>query len=226
MLQWTLLLIGIIVIVAIYAYTRYQSKDSKTTDAAATMQRAEPKDVALGLPEATEIIKPSVDKTVEASEGAGATSADATGMADEQAAASRSEILIINVCAHNNTEWSGEKVMKSALSAGLECGDNQVFEYRVEQGTEQVTIFYVANFINPGTFDFSNMADAKVRGLSLCTRLPVACSACEALDMILNCAGQLADKLDGDICNHERKPLSKQEVKDMKTACKAYDAQV
>ena len=222
LLQWMLLFIGIVIVVAIYFYTKYQSKEKKDiardiSDKHIETTQFDDKgsiDALLNpnglVSEENSDLPFGIDKTLD-------------NPSDDQL--QEGAVLALNVCAPTGAEWSGEKVMKCALASHLRCGDKNIFEYTVnDEDNQEMPLFYVANFVNPGIFDWDNMAQMKIKGLCLFVQIPSPlCSAKEALTKLLDCGQQLADKLGASLCDDKRDPLSKQSVKDMYALCREYD---
>ena len=202
MLQWILLLIGLVIIVAVYIFTRYQNytRNEQAFD------------------------EHNIDVDILDKKSASDFDSDKLLPSPEIESQQEQKILVLNICAQANQEWSGDKILKCALAAGLKCSDKNIFEYYIRPPQVEATaVFYVANFVNPGTFDWNNMTEFKTRGMSLFMRLPTVHSARDSLDKMLDCGQQMSEALGADLCNDKRQPLSKQAVKDMYLICKNYD---
>lgn len=238
MLQWMLLLIGAIIIAAVYVYTRYQTqrktpklpKSSPYTDTPhIDDQRLDegnaPDDTQSGktLPEIG-LEEPELEPNPELeTEPELKPEPEPKPKEDELPAET---IFTLNICAQGNQQWSGDEIMKCAGASKLQSGDKNIFEYHHPQSDEETSeaIFYVANYVNPGIFDWDKMSEFKTKGLTVVMRLPLASSAKDALDRMLSCAQHLTEVLGGELCDNQRQPLNKQQVKDMYATCKQYDA--
>lgn len=210
-LPWLLLLIGIVIIAAVYVYTRYQSthKDdvmSNTARSSRDISEEETLKVNV-LPQHHSV---------------------PTLTADDAKESDREEtLLILNICARDKDEWSGEKIIQCAFHAGLECGDRKVFEYYGDKDGERSSkpIFYVANFVNPGTFEWENISQFKTKGMSLFMRLPGPGSALNGFEKMLACCKDMAAKLNADILDSERVPLTDKRLQEMRKICQNFDTE-
>lgn len=234
MLQWLLLLIGIAIVVAVYVYTRYYQQRDAQSQQGARSKTPHIGHSGEGQPaERSDAYKQTLGQPP--GQASGQTPGQASGPAGEAQEAKLGETIFgLNILAPKQTEWSGDQIMRCAIAAKLRCGENQIFAYHPSQEEDSKPLFYLANYIEPGTFDWDNMSVFKTQGLTLIMRLPLehaeqqdhaVHSAKDALNQLLACAQQMSEVLGGTLCNSERQPLEKEQVKDMYATCKQYDTQ-
>ena len=208
-LPWLLLIIGIAIVVAVYAYTRYQQR-AREDDAMSTVDHGD-RSISADDISKSDVLDSSIHSLID----------------DDKEVKQEEVILILNIRARDDQEWRGEKIIQCALRAGLECGTKGIFEYygdKKAEGHSGQPIFYVADFVNPGTFDWENMSQFKTKGMSLFMRLPVSCPAAEGFEKMLTCCRDLVAKLDADILDRNQAPLTEQCLQDMHKTCEEYDA--
>ena len=214
-LRWILLLIGALIVVAVYAYTRYQRR---ARDEAA---RGVAKGASTGAPgEDALMADPGRVAEPEELPAIGLGRNDDAGAGGDAPRPPTEDLLVMHVRADEGAPWSGTAILKAAEAAGLRCTDKNVFQYFLG---EEHALFYVANMFKPGVFDWRRMDEFTTRGLSLFMRLPPTCAATEALKAMLGCAGKLTEILGGDMLGAERRPLSEEALAKMRTLCEAHD---
>ncbi len=215
-LPWILLFIGVAIVIAVYLHARYQSarKDDATPAAKRAAKRADR--------EISEVETLAVDVPSQPHSLPALISDD-----DDEKTAREEVFIILHIRARANEEWSGDKIIQCAVRAGLECGDKNVFECYgdKDEARGRKPVFYIANFVNPGTFDWENMSQFKTKGMSLFMRLPGPCAAADGFEKMLACCGYMADKLGADILNSERAPLTDERLQEMRKICKDFDTE-
>ena len=216
--RWILLLIGALIVVAVYAYTRYQRRVRDEIGfggrraARDAPKGASGKDALVtdpgGVAELDELPAIDLDRN------------DEVGAGDGAPPRPTEDLLVMHVRADEGALWSGTAILKAAEAAGLRYTDKNVFQYFLDG---ERALFYVANMFKPGVFERRRMDEFTTRGLSLFMRLPPVCAATEALKAMLGCAGKLTEILGGDILDAERRPLSEEALARMRTLCEAHD---
>lgn len=233
-LRWILLLLGVLLIAAVYGYTRCQNRArGKAGSGARRAPRAAPGDelgdASEGAPDAKGLVTdsdgvPDLDGLPEIDLGRGDHVVTVAAAAVTTAAAPprpTEDLLIMHVRADEGAIWSGSAIMQAAEAAGLRRADGDVFQCFLDG---EHALFYVTNMFKPGVFDWRRMDDFQTRGLSLFMRLPATCPATEALKAMLGCAAKLTEILGGDMLDAERRPLSEEALARMRTLCEAHDA--
>ena len=119
------------------------------------------------------------------------------GMTDVVADAEEKEILAINVLARGNGRFSGADLLASFQRNGLTFGDMNIF-HRLNPVT-RTPQYSVANAIEPGTFDLSNMDSMKTPGACFFLRLPGPSEPAAVFDDMLRVARDIGQSLDGEL---------------------------
>ena len=218
-LRWILLLIGALIVAAVYAYTRYQRR---ARDESGRARRRAARAASRSMADEEALVTDPGD--VADLDELPAIDLDRDDDMDATAGPPQpptEDLLVMHVRADEGTSWSGTAILKAAEAAGLRCTDKNIFQYFLG---EEHALFYVANIFKPGVFDWRRMDEFQTRGLSLFMRLPPTCAATEALKAMLGCAAKLIESLGGDMLGAERRPLSEEALAKMRTLCEAHDA--
>lgn len=117
--------------------------------------------------------------------------------ADAAAGAEENEVLAINVLAGGNRRFNGSDLWAAFQRNGLTFGDMNIF-HRLNPVT-RTPQYSVANAIEPGTFDLSNMESMKTPGACLFLRLPGPSEPAAVFDDMLRVARDIEQSLDGEL---------------------------
>lgn len=116
---------------------------------------------------------------------------------DVAASAEENEVLAINVLARGNGRFNGSDLWAAFQRNGLTFGDMNIF-HRLNPVT-RTPQYSVANAIEPGTFDLSNMESMKTPGACLFLRLPGPSEPAAVFDDMLRVARDIGQSLDGEL---------------------------
>ena len=117
--------------------------------------------------------------------------------ADVAAGAEENEVLAINVLARGNRRFNGSDLWAAFQRNGLTFGDMNIF-HRLNPVT-RTPQYSVANAIEPGTFDLSNMESMQTPGACLFLRLPGPSEPAAVFDDMLRVARDIEQSLDGEL---------------------------
>lgn len=117
--------------------------------------------------------------------------------ADVAASAEETEVLAINVLARGNRRFNGSDLWAAFQRNGLTFGDMNIF-HRLNPVT-RTPQYSVANAIEPGTFDLSDMESMKTPGACLFLRLPGPSEPAAVFDDMLRVARDIEQSLDGEL---------------------------
>ena len=236
-LRWLLIIIGIIIIVAVYVYSRHQYRTKNKKDHSRSLQprstvTAQKKTAHVDIPSLrpdTSTVKhdkPSWPKTTASPPN---NNIDLPASGDTSATEKHSkpktkttELVILHVAALPDQYWQGTQLMEAATKAGLTATDKKIFQY-FHQNNSKVPLFHVANKTKPGTFEWQQMEQFKTQGLSLFIELPVFLSAQEAFLLMHACAQRLAKLLGGEILDVSFKPITQNTIDEIHRLCRAID---
>ena len=107
------------------------------------------------------------------------------------------ELLIVNVIARKDQPFKGYDIVRAMKAQGLRYGDMNIF-HRKEPLTK-VKQFSVANLVEPGTFDLSDLDTMMSPGMSFFLQLPGPEDATEAFNDMMSTAQRIAIELAGEL---------------------------
>ncbi len=206
-LRWLLLGFGLLVIVAVYLYSRRQS-------------RAVDED----LPELTDRVEPSLDGL------ANAPVADVPPvLADEPPPAepqtndddvpsirpSAQKIVTLRVVARGRDSFKGDELILCLRGIGMRHGKFGIF-HRYETDDEGEAIFSAASLVEPGSFDLSNIKEQEIPGISLFAVLPGPVEGVDAFDMMMAAARAIAKSMEAELLDESGSTLSIQRERYMR----------
>lgn len=113
-------------------------------------------------------------------------------------------IITISIMSRDQYGFDGAALIAALESAGLEFGKNEVFHRVV--GEE--TLFSVANAVEPGYFIIETLADEHVPGVTLIFLPERLNEPLDAFDKFIRTAKQVAFAVNGELVDHERRPLT------------------
>jgi cell division protein ZipA len=92
-----------------------------------------------------------------------------------------------------------------------------IFHYRGSgKAARSVAEFSVANVLKPGAFELDSMADTATPGVAMFVQLPGPDDPEAAFEEMLRTARELADRLDGVVCDETRSTLTGQAINHMR----------
>lgn len=213
-LRWILLFIGLGVILAVYAVTRYQIRRRQKASGA-------------GQPTATVTHSgadiPADDAAVEAElermgsllreeQGGQQKAAQTPARPAEQQASRRQDgeqLIVLSVMAAPGDPFRGPALIKAFDNTALQHSDMKIYQ-RLNERAEPV--YGVASAVKPGVFDLNNIEHFTTPGLTLFLQLPGPVDGVTAFDDMLTTAERLAVELGGEIQDQHHNVLSRQMV--------------
>ncbi|MDC0213800.1 cell division protein ZipA [Gammaproteobacteria bacterium] len=124
------------------------------------------------------------------------------------------ELLVLNVLAPTGTVYHGRSLVEAMQSQGLKYGDMNIF-HRIDQQSKS-KLFSVANALEPGTFDLSDLENVKSSGITFFMQLPSPNDPSVIFDLMLNTARNLVLELGGSLKDEQLSVLTGQTVEHMR----------
>ncbi len=115
-------------------------------------------------------------------------------------------VLVFYVMARDPGGFAGGSLARVFRELHLEAGDRGIFYRYAEDGRQSV--FCVANALEPGNFDLAELDGLRTPGLTVFAVLPGPWSARHILTAMHRAALTLADRLDGEVLDGRRAPLT------------------
>jgi len=124
------------------------------------------------------------------------------------------ELLVINVLAPKGQRFDGEGLVAALRSQGLRYGDMNIF-HRVDPATK-AKLYSVANAVEPGTFDLSDLSTMQSPGMTFFLQLPGPDDAGAMFDDMLQAARNVALDLGGELRDEDLSVLTGQSTEHMR----------
>ncbi len=133
-------------------------------------------------------------------------------------------VVVLNVVARESQPFLGGSILRTLETLGLELGKLNLFHYYDTDGHGvRHTVFNVASMIKPGAFDRATLLTYTTPGLTLFMQIPGPLAASEAFDAMNECAGSIAVRLGGMVCDEHRVPLTPQRARELREKLLARD---
>ena len=196
-LRWVLLLVGVIIIALVFAYSRgllpTQFRLPKGLSRIPTLRsKVSPEEIAEPVPEAKPVSTPK-----------------AAPLAKD------SKVVTARIMPPPGAFFPAEELILALRSVGLQHGQFGIF-HAMADGDEERIRYSVASLVEPGSFDLSNLKDSRYRGISIFMVLPAPEDGVELFDDMLGTARELAKQIDGDLVDEQGSAMSMQRERYMR----------
>lgn len=112
-------------------------------------------------------------------------------------------LIVLNIMSPQGHVFAGEGIHAVMTSAGLTHGEHKIYHYM----QDNLAVFSIANAIEPGFFELSQLQSITTPGLAVFMQLPGPVECRKALDTLLEVSKRLADALSGELCDENRSVL-------------------
>jgi cell division protein ZipA len=119
-------------------------------------------------------------------------------------------ILIVSVMSRTGGRWNGEDLFRLLQEKELKFGDMNIF-HRPEVNSRNI-LFSVANSLEPGTFDLSNLDQMYTPGVSIFMQLPGPQDPLAAFDEMIEVAHSIAAVMNGELRDESRNLMTSQTI--------------
>lgn len=222
-LQWVLVVLGVLVVVGIYLYSRKlgsggDDPGENPADPWAELLNDDPGTTAEPGAASNE---PAEDWQGEPPDREPAPAAESEAVEEQPVEAvekapirmhtpppGEEKLVVLHVAFQDWLE--GGRIHAALEACELRYGPRRIY-HRVEPAEGCVeSVFCVANMLKPGYLDPAEAGDFNTRGLSLFLVLPGPVGGVQAYRNMLETARQLADRLDGRVLDQKKIPLNQQ----------------
>lgn len=124
--------------------------------------------------------------------------------------------LVFTVMAKPEKFLDGLEIQRVLEQLDMQFGEMQLFHRYLVSSKKQI-LFSAANVVEPGTLVPDQFDILQTPGLLLFANLPGALNGLLLFDEILDAANQLAEQLDGVICNDQREPMTQKDIEAMRS---------
>ena len=145
---------------------------------------------------------------------------EAPRQATRSEAANMEELLVMYVLAPRGAPFTGENLVNTLRDKGLRYGQMNIF-HRLDP-MSKVTLFSVANAVEPGTFDLSEVDELSSPGLTFFMRLPGPQQPLEAFDDMWRIARDVSVALGGELKDDHHSVLTAQTLEHYRERIQEY----
>jgi len=196
-LRLILLLVGVGVILTVYAWTRFQNRTRKSPEspdaAARHMETNEPDEDAIEQ----ELAR--MEQVMSERES-------------EPAAVASERLQIISVVAPQGRKFSWDALYKALQNNKLQFGEQEIYRRMAITGGKPKAVFSVANLVNPGTFPPTDRYNFPTPGITLFLQLPGPLDPVKAFDDFVYTAERLAVELGGELQDQKQCVITHQSL--------------
>ncbi len=182
-LRWVLLLAALLILVAVFLWTRYRPR---LGDRFRLTGRRE-----VAAPGPAEGDRPLQDQPA------------------RSATALPAKIVTIRMLSRAAQPFPAEELVLALREAGLRHGRFGIFHYYLKD-TEDTPVFSVASLTEPGSFDLTRLRTDVYQGVSLFLGLPAPIEGAAAFDAMVKAGRAVAKRLDGNLVDEHGSTLSVQ----------------
>jgi len=131
-------------------------------------------------------------------------------------------ILALHVMPRTGMPFAGSAVQDAFEACNLRFGRYQVF-HRMDG---EASVFSVANVLEPGSLDPQTLDDIELPGLTLFMVLPGPRGGVDAYADMLATSRQLAQVLDGEVLDQDRSTLTRQTARHIRERIITFETQL
>lgn len=123
------------------------------------------------------------------------------------------ELIISHTILAKDQPFTGRQLFHVFNAVGLSYGEMNIFHFPGnDKKPETFALFSVANAVEPGTFNLEQANSFTTPGISIFMRLPTRIGSFKAYDKFIRTAQLIAAKLNGELCDETRNPLTQQSI--------------
>ncbi len=127
-------------------------------------------------------------------------------------------LIVLNIMSPKGHVFTGEGIHAVMTSAGLTHGEHKIYHYL----QDNQAVFSIANAIEPGFFELSQLQSIATPGLAVFMELPGPIECRKAFDTLLEISQRLANALSGELCDENRSVLTQQTISHLKEKVEMY----
>jgi cell division protein ZipA len=133
------------------------------------------------------------------------------------------QVISILVTANDSQGFYGPQLLKLVEACGLVHGEMDIF-HRFEDGLRLgKNQFSMANMMEPGTFNLTQMGNLHTPGVVFFLGLPTAQNSMQAFDYMLETAQCLATNLDGKVLDEQRSVMRPQTIEHCRQQIREFE---
>lgn len=133
------------------------------------------------------------------------------------------KIIMLYLAAKSGQTISGAELALATEKVGLSYGHHNIYHRLSESSHSNEPVFSMANVVQPGYFDLSQIDSLQTPGVSFFMTLPGPVTAIQAWDTMLPIAERMAQLLDGVLLDSDRNALGRQRILHIKEELRSFD---
>ncbi|MFK5915758.1 MAG: cell division protein ZipA C-terminal FtsZ-binding domain-containing protein [Woeseiaceae bacterium] len=127
-------------------------------------------------------------------------------------------LIVLNIMSPKGQYFTGEGINAVMKSAGLSHGEHKIYHYI----QNSVSVFSIANAIEPGFFDLEQLENIATPGLAIFMALPGPLECRKAFDTLINISKKITEALGGELCDEKRSALTQQSISHLNEKIEDY----
>ncbi len=185
-LRWLLLLFGLLIVIAVYLYSRRSHGSANPSNSAIKILRSKIEPLLAADASSDKVSDPDVE-------------------ADDDPGPQK--IVTLRIVAKHHATFAGDELALSLRGIGMRHGKFGIF-HRLDGIDETKSVFCAASLVEPGSFDLVNLKEQRIPGISLFMVLPGPMEGAKAFDLMITAARALSLSLDADLLDESGSTLS------------------
>ena len=127
-------------------------------------------------------------------------------------------LIVLNIMSPQGHVFTGDGIHAVMTSAGLTHGEHKIYHYL----QDKLAVFSIANAVEPGYFELSQLHSISTPGLAVFMELPGPVECRKAFDTLVEISQRLATALSGELCDENRSALTQQTISHLKEKIEVY----
>ena len=132
------------------------------------------------------------------------------------------KLIVLTVMAPDDAVFAGEALVPLLEECGLRYGEHRIYHRTLETRQGTVSLYSVANIVEPGCLDREHMDDYTTPGVALFMQLPGPFDGLAAFEQMLHTARTLAERLGGHLLDSRRGDLTQQSIEHIREELVEY----
>jgi len=133
------------------------------------------------------------------------------------------EVIVINVLAKSEQNFTGTKLKALFEACGLEHGDMDIYHRHEQSDTTSPVQFSVASAVEPGTFKPEDMPALSTPGISFFMSMPGPTNSMQAFEFMLETAQCVVRNLGGELKDERRSVMTPQTIEHCRQRIREFE---
>ncbi|MBL3557039.1 MULTISPECIES: cell division protein ZipA [Marinobacter] len=133
------------------------------------------------------------------------------------------EVVVINVLAKTDQNFTGPRLKALFEACGLEHGDMDIYHRHEQSDTTSPVQFSVASAVEPGTFKPEDMPELSTPGISFFMSMPGPTNCMQAFEFMLETAQCVVRNLGGELKDERRSVMTPQTIEHCRQRIREFE---